>query len=340
MNDVDISAAARPWTRSLAGAALVAGLLGGGVAHAQEVTMRLAHVAPPTSSYQDAAVAFADALARQSDGAVGVQIIPGGALGNMPQLWAQLQAGAIDLHLIDVGAVVAMQSGREFLAVWQPYMFRDLDHWRAYLASPLFEEMMGDLESAAGIEWIGYLADRPPRALSTSDTPVAEPTDLEGLKIRVLENPLIAEVFAEWGANPTPVPGAELFMALRTGLVDGQDNGIVDVVATGMAEVQSYYTPLNYVQSGIGLWMSGSRWESLTPETQGWVRAAAAEALAAADATFQDTVDAAFAAAEEMGMTIVEPDIPAFREISDPTIAARDGAVWPEGLAEQIQAIE
>jgi len=323
-------------------------LAGGGVALsiaagsalAADVTIRLAHVAPPTSSYQDAANLFKKHLKAQSGGKMDVQIIPGGALGNLVQLWAQLRAGTLDMHLIDIGAIAPVKPARQFALLSMPYLFRDQAHFHAFLKSDIFKAMMGDATKKIGIHYVGYLGDRPPRALSTKTKAVKVPADLKGLKIRTPLNPAITGVFKIWGASPTPLRGSQIFTALQSGLVEGQDNGIIDIVAAGWIKVQNYYSSIDYMHSGIGVWMSGKKWAALSDQQKKWVTAAAEETFAKNRLLFPKQVDAAIAKAKAAGMTFVEPDKAAFARAARPMIDKLDGRVWPKGLYDRINQIK
>jgi TRAP-type C4-dicarboxylate transport system substrate-binding protein len=256
------------------------------------------------------------------------------------QLWAQLRAGTLDMHLIDIGAMTPMKEARNFTVILMPYVFRDTDHYRHFVESDVFKEMMGEVESAAGIKYLGYLGDRPPRALTTSKTAVRKIDDLKGLKIRTPEVAAITEAFKAFGANPTPIKASEIYTALQTGLVDGQENGIIDVVAAGWVEVQKYYMAIDYQQSGIGVWMSGSKWKSLTPQQQGWVLEAARRAGIAGRAAYEKELAEAIAAARKKGMEFIDTDKSGFIKAAEPMIAAKDGTAWPKGLVERIKAIK
>jgi len=302
--------------------------------------LRLAHVAPPTSSYQDAANLFKKHLKAVSGDKMDVQIIPGGALGNLVQLWAQLRAGTLDMHLIDVGAIAPVKPARQFALLSMPYLFRDQAHFHAFLASDIFKKMMGDATKAIGIHYVGYLGDRPPRALSTRTKAVKVPADLKGLKIRTPLNPAITGVFKIWGASPTPLRGSQIFSALQNGLVEGQDNGIIDIVAAGWLPVQKYYSDINYMHSGIATWMSGKRWGSLSAEQKKWVTEAAARTFADNKKLFPQQVADAVSKAKKAGMVFVAADKAAFAKAARPMINALDGKLWPKGLYDRINAIK
>ena len=316
--------------------------LGGALAvpaGAQDTTLRLAHVAPPQGSYQDAAERFAEALDELSGGAMAVDIVPGGALGDLGQLWVQTRTGALDLHLIDLGALIAMREAQAFLVLWAPFLFEDQEHFRRYAASDTLDRMMGEVEGATGIVYLGLVGDRSPRALSTAGTPVRTPEDLAGLRIRTPEHPMVVQAFEAWGAAPTPIKASELFTALRTGLVDGQDNGVIDTLEAGYFEAQDHYTPLDYIHSGIGVWISPTAWASLSEERQGWLREAARRAgERGAEAHDSATADA-MAALSGLGVEVTEPDIERFLPVRERMIEAMEGDAWPAGLAAEIEGL-
>ena len=310
-----------------------------GMAHAQDVTLTLGHVAPPQTTYQDAALRFGAALGELSGGTMAVDIVPGGALGAMPELWAQTRSSALDLHLIDIGGVIAMQEGREFLVIWAPYLFADQDHFRRYVESETFADMMGRVEEATGVKYLGYAGDRPPRIVTTAEMPVTVPADLEGLRIRTPQHPFIISTFEAWGASSVALSGAELLISLQTGVVDGQDNGVIDFLGAGYAEANAYVAPIDYIHSGIGIWMSPDRWAAMSAEQQGWLTEAAARAGMEGRDIHDAQMAESYATLSELGVTVTEPDLDAFREAVAPMVGGMDGNAWPEGLYETISGL-
>ena len=324
---------------ALAALAALAAVAAPGAAAAQELTLRLAHVAPAQTTYQEAAERFAAELGAVSGGTIGVDIVPGGVLGDLGQLWVQNRTGALDLHLIDLGAMVAMKEAAPFLVLWTPFLFEDQDHFHRYLDSDVFVSMMGDVEDATGLVYLGLAGDRPPRALSTAKTPVRTPADLAGLKIRTPEHPMIIGAFESWGAAPTPIKASELFTALKTGLVDGQDNGVLDFVGAGYTEAQGYYMPLDYIHSGVGIWMSPTRWATLDDERKGWLREAATAAGEKGRALHADAMARALGELESLGVETVEPEREAFLPAREAIVGRMEGEAWPEGLSGTIEGL-
>ncbi|MEO0390535.1 MAG: TRAP transporter substrate-binding protein [Pseudomonadota bacterium] len=325
-------------TRTWIASAAALGLWGGAVA-AQDISLTLAHVAPPQTTYQDAAVRFAENLADLSGGTMAVDIVPGGALGAMPELWAQTRSSSLDLHLIDIGAMIAMREARPFLVLFAPYLFEDQDHLRRYMNSDVFEGMMDEVEAATGVVYLGYVGDRPPRIVTTAETPVTTPADLDGLRIRTPQHPFIISTFEAWGATSQAIGAAELLISLQTGVVDGQDNGVIDFIGAGYAEANKYVAPIDYIHSGIGVWMSPDKWASLSAEQQGWLTAAAQQAGSDGAAIHDQQMADSYAALEGLGVTVTEPDIEAFRAAVAPMVSGMDGKAWPEGLFDTISGL-
>ena len=318
---------------------LVLGLLLPALGRTQETVLKLAHPAPPTSSFQVAAELLDANLQKASKGALRIEIIAGGTLGNIPQTWSQVRAGTLDMTMQDMAAVSVLAEARSFRIVNVPYVFRDADHYEKFLASPVFTDMVSEMEKGTGIKFIGYLDHRPARALSTSKVAVRNIGDMKGLKVRTPEVVSITEAFKAFGASPTPVKASELYTAMQTGLVDGQDNGIVDVVAAGYTEVQKYYSPIDYLYSGIIVAMSGKRWASLTPQQKAMVEQAVTETKTARIAAYGKDVEDAIAKAKAKGMIFVEVDKSGFQKVGAQLIEAKDGVDWPKGLAARIAAI-
>ncbi|MCW0232583.1 MAG: TRAP transporter substrate-binding protein [Ferrovibrio sp.] len=303
-------------------------------------TLRIAHVAPPTSSFQAAAIRFEHHLAQLSNRTMNVEVYPAGQLGSIGELWGQVRAGSVDIQLIDFSAVLFLKSAKDFSVLSIPYAIRDQAHWRSYLKSDLFREMAQVVENAEGLVYLGYLGDRPPRALTTRATPVRSVSDMRGLKIRVPETPAFIRAFEAFGASPTPVKAAELYNALQTGLVDGQDNGIIDVVAAGYTEVQKYYMPIDYMQSGIALWMNGKTFSKLSGNQQQWLREACLRTEADQNASLAREMTEAMEKARSKGMEIVTVDLSGFRNAGERLLQEQDGKAFAAGLGQRIAKIK
>jgi tripartite ATP-independent transporter DctP family solute receptor len=307
-------------------------------AHAQPA-LRMAYVAPPPV-WGPIADRFAKEVAEHSGGALKVQSFGAGQLGNLPQNYAGLRTGQIDMMLADTGTLALAKGGKDFNALFAPYVFRDHDHFRHFMQSDSFRQMLAPVEQEAGFKYVGYVSDRSPRQLTTANRRVLTPNDMKGLKVRVPETPAILEVMKAWGAAPTPVPAAELYLAMKQGLVDGQDNGFDAIAGAKYFEVQKYAMRIDYIQSGLMVLIAADKWARLSPAHQ---KAMTEAAVATEKWASQMTSEVATKSIETLkanGMEVVEPDLAAFRKTADEATAKFDGQLWSKGTLEKIRAVK
>lgn len=307
-------------------------------AHAQ-TTLRMAYVAPPPV-WGPIADRFAQEVEQRTNGEVKVQPFGGGQLGSLPQNYAGLRTGQVDMMLADTGTLAIAKGGKDFNALFAPYVFRDEKHFKSFMMSPTFREMLAPVEKEGGFVYAGYVSDRAPRQLTTSNRKVMKPDDMKGLKVRVPETPTIMEVMKAWGASPTPVPASELYMAMKQGLVDGQDNGFDAIAGAKYYEVQKYAMRLDYIQSGLMVLVSEAKWNRLTPAQQKAMRDAAAATEQWASKMTWDTAEKSLDVLRKQGMEIVEPDLGPFRKVADEVVRRFDGDLWAKGTVQKIQSVK
>lgn len=309
-----------------------------GAVHAQPA-LRMAYVAPPPV-WGPIADRFAKEVAERTQGQVKVQSFGAGQLGSLPQNYAGLRTGQIDMMLADTGTLALARNGKDFNALFAPYVFRDHAHFRAFMQSDTFRQMLAPVEEDAGFKYVGYVSDRSPRQLTTSNRKVMTPDDMKGLKVRVPETPAILEVMKGWGAAPTPVPAAELYLAMKQGLVDGQDNGFDAIAGAKYYEVQKYAMKIDYIQSGLMVLMAADRWARLTPDQQKAMTDAAAATEKWASPMTWEVADKSIAILKANGMEVLEPDLAGFRRVADGITASFDGQLWSKGTLEKIRSVK
>ena len=115
------------------------------------------------------------------------------------------------------------------------------------------------------------------RNVTNSKHAITKPEDLKGLKIRVIPNPVFLETFKAFGANPVPMPFAELYGALESKAVDGQENPFSVILSNKFYEVQKYVSGTNHVYAANIILVSKKFWDQLTPDEQKWMHEAADE---------------------------------------------------------------
>ncbi|MBD2844176.1 TRAP transporter substrate-binding protein [Paenibacillus sp. IB182496] len=301
----------------------------------EAVTLRLAHVGSETHQYQIAAEKFKELVEAETDGAVRIDIFNNGVLGNEDETMEQVLDGTLD-----IAAVVADSSFANIVPEMNvfgiPYLFRDLEHVYATLDGEVGQDLIA-LADAKDMKFLGFW-EIGLRQLTNSKREVAEPSDLEGLKIRVQPSPVWEAHMSALGASATPIAFNELYSAMDQGVVDGQENPLNTIYSMKFYEVQQYLSLTNHTYSPAAVAMSTDTWESLTEAQQGIVEEAflaaqqyQREELARINATILDEI-------KETGVVVTEPDIAAFREATRNVKDVLSKQV-PAELIERIEAV-
>jgi tripartite ATP-independent transporter DctP family solute receptor len=301
-------------------AAALTATMAGLPAAAQDVTLRFAHYGAPGDSVTAAGARFAELVAEKTGGSVAVEVFPGGELGNSPTMIEGVRLGTIDIAT--VGNPFFTGFLPELNALDLPFLFQSDGHAFAVLDGEVGGELMASM-NGAGLQGLAFW-ELGFRNLTNSVRPVSAPADLEGLKLRTTPNPAHVLAFETMGANPTPMPFAEVYSALQTGTIDGQENPVNHIHANKLDEVQEHMSLTRHAYTTSPLVMNLARWSSLGEAQQAALREAALEAAAFQRALNDEEEVTALEAMKAGGMQVVEePDVDAFRAaVSDVTRAA------------------
>lgn len=214
---------------------------------------------------------YADELAamvkERTNGAVVIQVFPNSQLGGANEMVDGIKSGAISMGHHDFATLGKFFSD---IAVFNaPYIYRDGKHALAATnpaTSPVLQQINEELVKAAGLRVIGSNY-RGARQLSAT-FPVYSPADLQGKKIRGTPVQLWMSMIAGMGAIPTPVEISELYTALLTGLVSGQENPITNIYTQKFHEVQKYIMMTGHMQAVLSTFINEKAWQSLGTENQ------------------------------------------------------------------------
>lgn len=248
---------------------LLAGLLApaflvAGAVHAADIkerTLRFSFVQPKESHMGFGAQRFADIVGQKSGGKISVKLFPNGTLGGDLQTISALQGGTLDMTTMPPGLLVGLS--KEFGVFDLPFLFNDFKEADAVLDGPIGRKFMERLPQ--GLVGIGYW-DHGFRNLSNSKKPIARMEDMQGLKIRVLQAPLMIDTFKALGTNAVPLPFTELYSAMETRAVDGQDNPIVAFETNKFYEVQKHLSTTRHVYNPLIVLVSKKMWDQLSAD--------------------------------------------------------------------------
>jgi tripartite ATP-independent transporter DctP family solute receptor len=300
-------------------------------------TLRFAHTLSPTDTHQKAAEYFAEKVKEKTGGTVEFTIHPAGELGKDPAILEGIRLGTIDAGL--AGNPFYTRFEPTLNALDLPYLFSGYDHVYKVLDGKVGDDLLAGLDKhrmkGLGFWEIGF------RNVTNSVRPIKTPEDLKGLKIRTTPNPAHVRAFELLSAIPTPMAFTEVYLALETGTVDGQENPVGTIKAMKFNEVQKYLSLTKHAYTPSIVAMNKARFDALAPEHQTAILEAAKEAAAYQRKLNRDIEGAALEEMKKAGLEVMEDiDVAPFQKIV--TDAVKKDYVDQHGsaLVDAIQSAE
>lgn len=216
-------------------------------ANAQKL-LKYAHFQPAKDDQPKhvAALAFKAHVEKATNGSLKVEIYPAGQFGKDQQTMEGLKLGTLELAVAHDGAIATVHKPIGVLGI--PFLYDSHEHaWRVY-DSPWLKEFSGDMVKKTGIRMLG-LADNGVRHFTNSLRPILSPADMKGMKIRIQPSPVFKALVESLGASASAIPWAELPTALQQKVVDGQENGVTNILAASLYQSQKFVTLDGHVWS-------------------------------------------------------------------------------------------
>ena len=217
---------------------------------------------------------FAELVKEKSGGKIEVKLFPGGTLGGDVQTVSALQGGVIEMTVLNAGILAS--NVKEFGAVDLPFLFDSGEEADKVMDGPFGTGLMERLPDT-GLVGLAYW-ELGFRNLTNNRHPVTKLEDIKGLKIRTIQSPIPVELFNALGANAVPLPYTELYTALETGTVDGQENPSANIINAKFYEVQKYMTLTRHQYNPQIVLVSKKFWDGLNDEEKAVLQQAAVEA--------------------------------------------------------------
>lgn len=301
-----------------------------------KVVMKLGHFANSVHAGNTAAKMFAEGVEKRTNGEVSVKIYPNNELGNPPEVLEQNILGVIDMSLPTQGQLA--KYSKKFGCVMLPFAYANYDHAYKTLDGPFMEWAKDDLDKAGLVflsnwEW-GF------RNLTNSVRPVNTPDDVVGLKIRTppeLSNQAAMEAL---GGTAQTIQFSELPMALKQGVVDGQENPVSVIYAFKIYETQKYLALTGHTYNSMVHVMSKKTWAKLTAEQQKIVREESIKAGNYMRKALQEAEKEQLAKLEELGMEVTRPDVSLFKAKMDPAYERMKTSVGADNVAQFLKILE
>lgn len=293
---------------------------------------KLGHVYDVSHPMHKAAVEAAAAFKACTGGRHSIAVYPSAQLGSENAINEQVRFGGIDI--VFTGQIFASSTYKPLAIGAAPFIFKDKEQALRYRTSPVFKELWEGWGKATGqhILSAGYFG-----AFNvTSNTPIEKPEDMKGLKIRVPDAPIWLAFPKAVGANPTPVPLAEVYLALKQGVVTASANPVPITYAFKFYEVQKYVNPTAHMHEYV-FWVVGNHVMSKIDAADKTCMQKSADLYA--ESSTKMIVDQEKNLRKEMEdkklIAFTNPDIAAFQKATASVIdqMAKDLGVSPELLA-------
>lgn len=260
----------------LASLVLSATALGAQAQEVKERTLRFGFSLAKDHPMGVGAQKFADLVAQRSGGKIKISIFPGAVLGSDLQNLSAVRGGTLDFTTMATGLLAGLN--KEFMIFDFPFLFEDFREAYALSDGSVGTRLLGKLADQGviglGIWDLGF------RNITNSRRPIAKPEDVQGLKLRVIASPVYIETFKALGANPVPMTFGEVYTALESRAIDGQDNPVAVIESAKFAEVQKFLSLTRHFYTGMPVLMSRKTWDSMAPAERTLIFEAAEEAKA------------------------------------------------------------
>ena len=306
--------------------------------HAQPASTRLrVSTASPPADFLARAL---DAMKAELDEAkvgLATEIYPAGTLFKQGTEVPAMQRGTLEMSTMTTFEVA--QQMPEYGFMNRGYLFRDYDHVRRVFDGPLGQSYRRAVSDKMGIEilTVAYLGTRQVNLRKRRD--VHTPADLAGIKMRMPGGPEWLLLGRALGVGAVPLGAPEVYLALKTGTIDGQENPLSIFNATKLYEVTEQVVQTAHLVQPVFINIATPAWNKLTPAQQGALRTAADRAGKMNDDTRQDDEKTVTAGLVAHGLTVDTPDLAAFRANADRVYAESDLAkAWNTDLLKQVQA--
>ncbi|MEA2878388.1 MAG: hypothetical protein QOF14_3584 [Hyphomicrobiales bacterium] len=265
-----------------------------------------------------------DRLIERTNGRHRIAIFPARQLGEEEATIEQTRAGAIDIDRISIGPLASFIPPLRVLSL--PFLFRSSEHFHKVLDGEIGEQILASFESNGFVGLTYY--DSGARSLYNRVRPVRTLVDLKGLRIRIQQSEIAAELVRALGAEPVVLAYGQVLTGLSTGLIDGAENNWPSYVTTDHYRAAPYYTPTEHTMLPEVLIMSKKAWDGLSPDDRAIFRNVARESAKFMRRQWEAWEDQARNVAESNGVSVVSdfdraPFIEATKTIYDRILSDR-----------------
>jgi len=304
-----------------------------------KLVIRLGHIRDTNHPSHMAALKFKELVEAGSQGRIEVKVFPNSQLGDPKQMFVLMQTGDLEMVYGGINTFAWIKGGEPYEITATPFLFKDYDHMRRSLQADFFKPIQEKAEKSTGIKIVNINGDTAPRGLSTRDRPVVKAEDFKGLKVRTAASPTVLRAMQALGALPQQIAFSELYMALKTGVVDAQENGAIVVASSSLYEGQKYYTKTDYIRDIETFYMAADKWNKLSAADKDLILKATEVAGNLETSLTQKQLTDVYDFLKTK-MTVLEADLPSIQAKLQGVYDDYEGSKWPAGLLAKIKSIQ
>jgi tripartite ATP-independent transporter DctP family solute receptor len=303
---------------------------------AKPIEMKIGHFAADSHPGNLATKMFADAVEKRTNGQIKIKIYPNNALGSPPEVLEQNILGAVDMSLPTQGQLG--KYSKKFNCVMLPFVFKNYAQADKVLDGPFIKWAVADLDKAGLVflsnwEW-GF------RNLTNSKHPVKVPADVKGLKIRTPPELPTQAAMEALGAVVATINFNELQMALKQGVVDGQENPIAVIYSNKIYETQKYLAMTGHNYNTMVHVISKKTWNKLTPAQQKIIREESHKAGVWMKKTIRDAEANQIKELQKFGMQVTYPDKAKFKALMKPAYDRMNAIAGEDNIKAFVKMVE
>jgi TRAP-type transport system periplasmic protein len=308
----------------------------------EKISIRLGHIRETNHPTHLAALKFKELMNQKSGERIEIKVFPNSQLGGPKEMFAQMQTADLEMVYGGINTFAWIKGGEPYEITAIPFLFRDYAHMSKALLSDFFKPVQEKAEQETGIKVVTINGDTAPRGLSTKDKPVYKADDFKGVKIRTAASPTVLAAMKTLGALPQQVAFSELYMALKTGIVDAQENGAIVVQSASLFEVQKYYMKTDYIRDIETFYVAMPFWKKLSKKDQEMIFDAAEKSGNYETELTQKQLAGVYDLLKTKMAVVTPPqlDLDSVRKKLEGAFDSFEGTKWPAGLLKKVSALK
>lgn len=293
---------------------------------AEQIVLKLGHTLPDNHAVGLGALRFKQLVEQRTNGAITVQVFPNNILGGEPEMFQQEKQGSIQAVISGAGTLGNLEP--DIAVLEAPYLWKDFTSEKKVLTGPMLAHFQREFTDRQGMRILSMAWYYGRREFNPTK-PVRKPEDAAGMKIRTPPSPVNLLGGRVLGGNPVPMNFPQVYLAIKTGTIDAEENPLATIMTSKMYEVAKYVVLTHHIQQSQVFTINQKFWSSLTREQQNAVQSAVNDAgdYEASLALKAESDELAKLRAMPGVTVIADPDIAAFRARAKQLIAS-EKPVW------------